>query len=774
MFFINFPSFSFIPSYRILQCLCLFLGVLCVACSTSQYLPKGSSYYDGSEIIINNSSDSVLVSESIKSGLNKLLIPKQKGNFCSIRLGVWFYYNHDRKGLLPFLASKLSKKPEYFEKSKVTSVQNNLRQYLKNVGYFDVKLNTETIQSEDKGLKEKYYINTGKPYTYNTISYALDTIKVETEVQEIKKIANLKRFKIFNLKELEDIRKRVESYMKNKGYYHFNQNDLIFKADSSFRLKSMNINLGFKKNIPKSHFEKYKIGSVSIYPDFSSNESEKDTYDTTTFQNLNFIHKDNFIKRKVLSQSLYARPDSLYNYAKFEKSINAFTNLGVYKYVNVKQNPLDSLNRVDFDFFLAPKSFKSIQLAFDATTNSDGYTGPGVNFSYNNFNFLRGAERFVSYLKAGILKQFGGAADFNYIYWLGMGLSLKIPRLVSFIKWSPGIDYSTPKTIFDVSWLRYNFVPVIILDYISFSYGFTWNKELKRIHKLNPVDWSYQKTPQNNDELDSLKGKYPLLSQTFRNQLIIGSSYNYVYYSSLSDKAEQRIRYNFGLNLSGNLLYFADRLFNPQQKEHFKILGLDYSQYVKITNDFRYFKKVGKGSDVLGFRTILGTGFPWGNAQSLPFVQQYFIGGPNDIRAFGPRSLGPGTYDPRQDSTTSFFGQGGDLKIEFNLEYRFPIAGFLKGAAFTDIGNIWLSRLDTARVGAEFNFNTFYRQLAVGVGLGLRLDFSIVLLRLDWAIPLRKPYIKENDGWVIDKINFGSAAWRRENLVFNIAIGYPF
>ena len=750
--------------------------LLFIACQTQKYLGHGQLYYDDAEVFINENTDSVFVPSAIKPELNKLLIPKQKGRFMGFRLGVWCTYNHDRKGFIPFVISKLAKEPVFFDKRKNNLVSRNMLQYLKNNGFLDATGRYEVISKPDGGVKLDFRLQTKRVYTYRRISYSLDSLVRKSEQDEIREIGKLKVIDTYNLERLEKFRENVETYMKENGYYLFNKNNILFRLDSSSFYRTIRLDMGVKEKVQKIHFQKFKVGNIKVYPDFKIKSDTSYFYKETRDKDLIFLQHDFFIKRKVINQSIFLRPDSLFRFSKFQKSINRLSNLGVYKYVNVKQKPNNALRTVDFDFFLAPKAYRSVQAGLGLSTNSDGYTGPNLNLSYNNHNYFKGAEKFTSYLQTGILKQFGGVSDFEFIYWIGGGLTLKIPRMINFLKSKPETGSFVPNTIFDGSWLRYNFVPVITLDYISLSYGYQWQKNLKLSHNLKPLDWSYQKTPQNNAQLDSLKGKYPLLSQTFRNQLIIGSSYTSIYYSSLSESVPSRIRYSFDLNLSGNLIYFADKLFHSKEDKSFKILGLDYSQYVKVSQDFRVYRKIGKSNNLFAFRTIVGLGFPWGNSASLPFVQQYFIGGPNDIRAFSPRSLGPGAYDPAQDSTntTSFFGQGGDIKLEMNLEWRFPIAGFLKGAVFTDFGNVWLSKLDTSRVGAEFNFNTFYKQIAVGVGLGFRLDFKIVLLRFDWAIPLRKPYIKEDDGWVINKINFGNTAWRKENLVFNLAIGYPF
>jgi outer membrane protein assembly factor BamA len=185
----------------------------------------------------------------------------------------------------------------------------------------------------------------------------------------------------------------------------------------------------------------------------------------------------------------------------------------------------------------------------------------------------------------------------------------------------------------------------------------------------------------------------------------------------------------------------------------------------------------------LASRLIIGTGYAYGNSEVLPYIRQFSIGGSNSLRAFPARSIGPGTYsvttderyNPPPKKIPGFVDQRGDIKLEGNVELRFDIVKAFKGALFVDAGNIWLWRDPEAPgSGREFNSGTFLSQLAVGTGLGFRFDFNFFVLRFDTAFPLRKPYLERGNRWVMDEIDFGSSRWRGDNIVFNIAIGYPF
>ena len=194
---------------------------------------------------------------------------------------------------------------------------------------------------------------------------------------------------------------------------------------------------------------------------------------------------------------------------------------------------------------------------------------------------------------------------------------------------------------------------------------------------------------------------------------------------------------------------------------------------MKLETDFRYYRQLGNDASWAN-RIIVGTGFPYGNSKELPYIKQFFVGGNNSLRAFRSRSLGPGTFYAGNPQEKGFIpDQSGDIKLEMNTELRFKIIKPVYGAAFVDAGNIWLYNENAYKPGSKFS-STFLKELAVGTGLGVRVDISILVLRLDLAFPLRKPWLPEDDRWVIDQVSFGDSKWRKENLVFNLAIGYPF
>ncbi|WP_311195915.1 BamA/TamA family outer membrane protein [Antarcticibacterium sp. 1MA-6-2] len=263
----------------------------------------------------------------------------------------------------------------------------------------------------------------------------------------------------------------------------------------------------------------------------------------------------------------------------------------------------------------------------------------------------------------------------------------------------------------------------------------------------------------------------PNLERIIEEQLIFGPTYTFTFTNTMETAKKNTFYYQGHVDLAGNvtgLITGAD-VDAGKQKE---VFGVPFSQYVKLENDFRHYLNLGRGLD-LASRIIVGTGLPYGNSREMPFIKQFFVGGTNSVRAFRARSVGPGAYHEEVPPSSFLPDQSGDIKLELNTELRAHIYSVVEGAVFVDAGNVWLMNEDPNKPGAEFS-KDFLKELAVGTGVGLRFDFNFLILRTDLAFPIRLPYLPEGNRWVFDQVDFGNRDWRRENLVFNLAIGYPF
>jgi hemolysin activation/secretion protein len=307
------------------------------------------------------------------------------------------------------------------------------------------------------------------------------------------------------------------------------------------------------------------------------------------------------------------------------------------------------------------------------------------------------------------------------------------------------------------------------------TYGYVYRPQPRITHELTPVNVQYVHLISKTADFDTLLRERPYLNRTFQDQFILGSIYNFTYNTQTQPTQRNHFFFNGNVDVSGNVLNLLQTQVFKSEDDPRTIAKQPYAQYARLDFDTRYYRGITRRSQ-LATRMLIGIGMPYGNSKNLPYVKQFSIGGPNSIRSFRPRELGPGTYT---DTTTSgFFDQTGDIRFETNVEYRFDIVPYLKGAVFVDAGNIWLARKDpdlpgeTQRTGGEFIFSKALSQLAVGTGVGLRIDAEFFVLRFDLGIPVRDPAILNPDEPTNPYVL--KIPPERKNMVFHIAVGYPF
>jgi hemolysin activation/secretion protein len=308
----------------------------------------------------------------------------------------------------------------------------------------------------------------------------------------------------------------------------------------------------------------------------------------------------------------------------------------------------------------------------------------------------------------------------------------------------------------------------------EFVYGYRWREDVRKEHELNPVDISFSSIRNKSDVFNEMLETNPFLKKSYEEQFIAGSNYSFTYNEQMLQGKKVHTFFQVKSEIAGNTLALANLIGGQQisSEDPATVAGSVFSQYGRLSVESRVFFNH-KNKNKIALRFFAGAGIPFGNSSILPYSKQFFSGGPSSIRAFQINSVGPGNYF-QDTNVQGFLQMGGDVKLEMNAEYRFNIFSYFKGAVFVDAGNVWMLNSNPALIGTPFSFSDFASQLALGSGLGLRIDVSFFVLRFDLAIPLRKPWMEDNKRWVTNEIDFSSSAWRKENLVLNIAIGYPF
>jgi len=795
--------------------LLLSLTVLC-GCTATSFLKEDESFYDGAEIKFDTEGRRIRRKKQIEEELQELINPKPNKKLLGMRTGVWFYYvagdPNKKKGLGNFIRKKLGSAPVLMKDVNPQRTATMLAGQLNNDGYFKSTVSSE-VKTKKKVSKVIYNVILKPPYRLDTIRFPRPRDSVYAPIlREVAEASLLKRRQRYDLERLQAEQARLEVALEDHGFYYFDDRYLIFEADSTIGKRKVNLDLKLEPGIPQRAKRIYKFGRVSVFPDYTlTPDSLAKPADTTVVNRFYYIDKNHRFRPKIITDVINIREGETYTREAQRLTLSHLMGLGVFKFVNIKFSELhaDSSKLVtNIQLTTLPK--KSIRAEAQGISKSNNFVGPGLLLTFTNRNLFRGAELFQLKINAGYEWQLSRQNE-NTLNSLEVGVesSITVPRFISPIK----IDYNSrtylPKTIFKAGLNLQNRVGYYRLSSANLAYGYIWRETADKTHELYPADISFVRTDQRSKTFDSLTSLNPILNQSFENQFIIGSRYSFTYNSQLHedplsqfDKTRKVREHNFYFNgnvdVAGNLINAVQRIGNEQETAY-ELFGLPYSQYVKGDVDFRYYWQLDKRNKI-ATRIIVGAGYPYGNSEriindtvrvTMPYIKQFAVGGSNSVRAFQARSVGPGTYYIRNyypDGQDLFVDQRADIKIEGSAEFRFDIYKMFKGALFIDAGNIWTFRDEPERPGGKIS-GDFLKQLAVGTGAGLRVDFSFFVFRLDVAFPIRKPWIggsPAKDGppsipaveghpeWVIKEIDFGSSEWRKQNLIFNIAFGYPF
>ena len=763
----------------------LFFGTLGFAfsCSNTKYLKEGEMLYTGAEVKIENDSLSKKSKKALKSELEDNLTPKPNSSFLGLRPKLFFYNiakePKKEKGSNYWLKYKIGEKPVLLSDVDREFNKDIIVNYSENKGYFNAKATYDTV-SKNKKAQVIYTLRPGNQYLINKVKFQNDSIPVTEEIVKVSDKTLLKEGNPFDLGVIKSERERIDNQLKQKGFYYFHPDNLIIQADSTVtKNHKVELNVKLKENTPDLAKQQFTIDKVIVFPNYNIRDVKDGKYNIPMDSDslAKYAHNDIYVidpeqkfKPKIFDRALYFKKGDLYNRADHNLTLNRLINLGVFKFVKNEFVISDSLNhKFDTYYLLTPRQIQSLRLEALGRTNSANYAGSELNLNWTHRNLFRGAEQFKASVYGAFDVQIGGPKDAKNLFRAGANAQLSIPRIVAPFRFNSSSAF-VPRTNISIGYEFQNRTEYYTLNTFSGSFGYLWKENVRKEHDLKIIDITYV-TPANVTPLyDSISAKSQALQRVVQKQLIFGPTYSYTYTNTMLPK-KNTIYYKGTLDLAGNLtgLFSGANVKDGKQKS---IFGVPFSQYAKMEHDFRFYHKLGDKSSFAS-RFIGGIAYPYGNSDNIPFSKQFFSGGSNSIRAFRARTLGPGSFDPRTIKQGYYFDQSGDIKLELNAEYRANIYKFLNVAFFADAGNIWLVNDDIQRPGAKFS-SDFLSEIAVGAGFGLRLDFSILILRLDLAMPFRVPYYEKGDRWTFDKINFGNSSWRRDNLILNIAIGYPF
>lgn len=760
---------------RVLYFLSIVVVFCFAACDNTKHLAPGQDLYVGSNLKVKSDAKiSKSKRKALESDMASLIRPKPNSKILGVRFKLTMYNLVDTpkgKGLRYFIKYKLGEPPVIASYDVLNKDRAVIQNRLENRGYFKDTVTLDTLVKHRK-FTGVFTANVGEQYTIRTITFPRDSSILsrnitgrDTSLRRALASSLLKTGAPYDLDVIKAERTRIDERLKNRGFYYFGPDYLYAKVDSTVADHKVDIDLQVKPQTPAAARRRYRIGDIIVYADYNT-DADTSLAGARKYNGYTIVDPNHRFNPKMFVRTLVFDSGDLYKRDDHNLSLNRLTTLGVYKFVKARflPNPnVDSL--LDAYYYLTPTKKKSLRLQISGLTKDNNSNGGELSLSWRNRSLLKGAELLTITAYGGIEKQISGGTSKiqTDTRRTGVEADLYVPRIVPPRIFHFGKNSAfVPHTKFALAYEIFNRSSQYLLTTYRGSAGYVWKENVLSEHQWNVLNISSVQ-PTNITEAfqDSIR-KNIALARSIEKQFIFGTSYNYNF-STLNKPSNQRKLDEY---FNGNI----DISSLPGFKT---FLNTPLSQYVRGEVEGRLAYKLGAFSS-LNARLLGGVGYAYGNTQAMPYIKAFFAGGTSDIRAFRSRLLGPGTYyagNTRGD--TIVVDQPGDIKLEANAEYRAKLFSIVRGALFVDAGNVWLRKDDPLRPGAKFSGKAL-SQIAVGVGAGLRFDVSILVLRLDLSFPIRVPYGVEGPRWVFDEIKFGDKEWRRDNLVFNLAIGYPF
>jgi len=724
-----------------------------VSCSTTRCLEDGQYRLAKNKVEITNSKK--LSSKKLESYI------KQKANSSMVFgwnpfLVVYNWAGNDDSKLVNKVLHSIGTAPVVYDASLVKSSAESIERHLEYLGYYNSKVSTDT-NVDGRKVDVKYNVTLGKRFRIGEMTYSVPEGEFKEDFDADTLNITVKSGDFLAEDALEKESARSAEFFRNKGYYGFSKNFYTFEADTLFSLDTadlvMKVNEYTRNESPEDarKLRKYYFGDVNI------SYSEDLQFDERILRYMNTIE-----------------PGALYREQDVNNTYTRYSALKTFSGVNVELSPRDT-NIVDVNISLTPSKLQGFKVNLEGSTNSTGLIGISPQLSYFHKNIFHGGQ----WLNMSFLGNFQFMAKDRSIHSneLGVTTSLSFPEFLglpnSLFKGSV-----VPRTEINASY-NYQNRPEYTRNIISTSFGYSGTVKKRFSYQFYPLQLKIVRLYNLDEDFYANLAGNPFMRNAYQNHFDVGSGISALYTTNSDLNPKTSYWYVRGqFDLSGNTLSLFNNLMNTDEWGSRIIWGTPYSQYVRTELTFGNTFVFGKNdTQAVAMRLLGGVGYAYGNSTAVPFEKQFYSGGSNSMRGWQARALGPGS-----SSISSMFAipsQTGDIKLEANLEYRFPLFWKLNGALFTDIGNIWTFKNDPKAneegtagssfyKGSKFSFKNLNETIAADWGLGLRVDLNFLILRLDMGMKLYDP-ARGGTKWV------GADEWlKKEGFAVHFGVGYPF
>ncbi len=758
----------------------LVMAAVLGACSTTRRIPQGELLYTGLkkvEVIspVDSGGARGRCPAPVVSDLTSAVSVKPNNAVTAswrypFPLGLWVYnnWNDSARGLKGWLYRKLVSEPVLVSDVRPEVRTKMLGQILDRNGYFDHSVSyTLNYGRNPKKASITYTISTGPEYLIDSVALLPDTCHLNHLIDSVARRSTYFRpGSRYCSDSLSQLRVDIANAMRNRGYYFFTPSYVQYLADSTLTQRRIAMKLDLASDIPPFARERYRTGTITTVIRRNQGGGTADTMHTSRGDVI--VMRPTRLRDSLIPECIAMRPGRYLAVRQMNNTQTYLSRLGIFSAIEINARPDTTATVPTLNVTVDCTVDKPLEAMIEAnvSSKSNSYLGPGLTATVTNRNVFGGGEQLSVSLSGSYEWQTGHRSSnvdkslFNS-YEATLTGTLAFPRLLA-----PGF---IPRRRRQLNWTRIalsadflNRPKYFRMAQFNTSFGYDWRVSRRVTNSLTLFKLTYTKLINTTEEFDSIMYNNPAIFESFKSQYIPQMSYTYNYSRDLDSR--NTLDVTFTVQEAGNIFWSIYSLCGKRGEK--ELFGTPFSQFVKGTLQLVYGHDFG-GDNWLVTRVAVGAAHAYGNSDEVPYSEQFYCGGANSVRAFTVRSLGPGSYKPPKDLINGYFDQTGTFKFEANVEYRFPLLGPLHGALFVDAGNVWLLKKDEFRPGGELRASTFLKDLALGTGVGLRLDISMLVLRGDLGIGIHAPYDTGKSGYY-NMTSFG------RSLAFHLAIGYPF
>ena len=762
---------------------------LLISCNTTKHVPEGQYLLNKVKIDVSEGNDGKFNKKEFHNYLRQTPNHEILGG-AKFQLSIYNLSGKDSTKWYNKWLRRLGQAPVIYDPELTAASANQLKLALVNQGYMDTEVSVDTI-TDGKKIEVDYHIAPGEPHYIAGITYNIPDDSLRNIIMNDSSEFILHNGALFNRNDMEEERTKIATRLRERGYFGFNKEYITYTADTTENNKAVDLTLNVMPPYENNRIAGYTrhrpfyIRSIYVITDYDPMKrhdlSEYQQEDTVTHKGINILYGDeHYLRASIIDDNCFIKIGEKYNSADVDRTYQSLGRLGILKYVNIafeQAGEHDGKLWLDSYILLTKAKPQSVSVSLEGT-NSEGDLGFGVETTYQHRNIAKGSELLTA--KLGI----------NY-----ESISGDISGLVNnrYAEYSGEVNINFPKFIFP--FLKKSFRQKIRANTefgTTFSYQerpeytrviagagwkYKWTEQGSMIsHTFDLLDINYVYLPQITDSfLDEIAPDNPLLRYSYEDHFIMRTGYSFYYTNKKATHGIGNFVYQpdiytirAGIETAGNILNLFSHITNQKedpQADAYKVLGIQYSQYVKLNADYSINHSFDRRNSLV-FHAGAGVAVPYGNTTILPFEKRFYSGGANSVRGWSVRTLGPGSYNSN-NSVSSFMEQCGDIRLDLNLEYRARLFWVFELAAFIDAGNIWTIRSYENQPGGVFKFGEFYKQIAVAYGLGLRMNFNYFLLRLDCGMKAVNP-AEGQERFPLIHPDFG------RDFALHFSVGYPF